>query len=48
MKEYPKFRAAAVQAAPILLDLEATVRKTCDFIDEAGKNGAKLINFPEA
>ena len=48
MKEYPKFKAAAVQAAPVLLNLEATVKKTCDFIDEAGKNGAKLSNFPEA
>lgn len=48
MKTYPKYKVAAVQAAPVLLDLDATVRKTCDLIDEAGKIGAKLINFPEA
>ena len=48
MAEYPKYKVAAVQAAPIMLDREATVQKTCDLIDEAGRNGAKLINFPEA
>lgn len=45
---YPKFRAAAVQAAPIYLNLEATVQKSCELIDEAASNGAKLVAFPEA
>lgn len=44
---YPKFRAAAVQAAPVYLNLEATVEKSCDLIDEAASNGAKLVAFPE-
>ena len=48
MKEYPKYKVAAVQAAPVMLDTEATVKKTCDLIDEAGRQGVKLINFPEA
>jgi cyanide dihydratase len=48
MSSHPKFKAAAVQAAPVLLDLEATLDKTCRLIDEAGSNGAKLIAFPEA
>lgn len=44
---YPKFKAAAVQAAPVYLDREATVAKTCELIREAGSHGAKLIVFPE-
>jgi aliphatic nitrilase len=51
--ERPIFKAAAVQAAPVLrdeptyLDLEATLEKACKLISEAGANGAKLIVFPE-
>jgi len=47
-KQYPKFKAAAVQAAPLYLDLDATVEKSCKLIDEAASNGAKLVAFPEA
>jgi nitrilase len=43
----PKFVAAAVQAAPVYLDREATVDKACDLIHEAGVAGARLIVFPE-
>ena len=46
--KYPKFRAAAVQAAPVFLDLDATVEKACSIISEAAENGARLIGFPEA
>ncbi len=42
-----KVRLAAVQAAPIILDREATVDKACGMIREAGANGAALIAFPE-
>lgn len=48
MDRYPKYRAAAVQAAPIYLDLDATVEKSCQLIDQAASNGAKLVAFPEA
>jgi nitrilase len=40
-------KAAAVQAEPVVLDLQATVAKACDLIRKAGENGAELIVFPE-
>lgn len=41
------FVAAAVQAAPVYCDIDATVDKTIDLIGEAASNGAKLVVFPE-
>lgn len=45
--EFPKFTAAAVQAAPEFLDREATVDKACHLIEEAAREGARLVVFPE-
>lgn len=42
-----KFKAAAVQAAPVFLNKKATMDKACSLIAEASKNGAQLIVFPE-
>jgi nitrilase len=44
---HPKFRAAAVQAAPVFLDLDGGITKAIALIKEAAAQGAKLIAFPE-
>ena len=41
-------KMAIVQAPPVFLNLTQTIEKTCDYINEAAKNGAHLVMFPEA
>ena len=48
MRIYPKLKAAAVQASPVYLNMEASVEKACGLISEASKQGAKLVVFPES
>ncbi|NEA30720.1 carbon-nitrogen hydrolase family protein [Streptomyces sp. SID13031] len=45
--DYPRFRAAAIQAAPVFLNTPATVAKACELIATAAREGAELIAFPE-
>ncbi len=42
-----QYKVAAVQAAPVFLDLDATLEKGIALIEEAAGNGARLIGFPE-
>lgn len=48
MTTYPAYKVAAAHVAPVFLDLERTVEKTCSVIEEAARNGAGLVVFPEA
>jgi len=43
-----KFKVGSILASPIFLDRDATLDKVCNFIKEAGREGAKLVAFPES
>ena len=42
-----KIKAAAVQAAPVFMNLDASIDKAVQWIDEAASNGAEVVAFPE-
>ena len=48
MSEADSMTIAAVQAAPVFLNREATVEKACTLAREAADRGARFIVFPEA
>jgi predicted amidohydrolase len=41
------FKIALIQHPPVFLNLKASLKKACDLIEEAAKEGAKVIGFPE-
>jgi nitrilase len=43
-----RVKVAAVQAAPVFLDLEASLQKSLALIEKAAAEGARLVVFPEA
>ena len=47
MPDIGNVKIAAVQASPVFMNKDASVEKACEFIREAGSNGAKPIVFPE-
>lgn len=48
MINYPNYKVAVTQIAPVFLNLEASTEKACDYIKKAAEEGAKIIAFPEA
>jgi nitrilase len=47
MTQYSEFTLAAIQAAPVLLDRDASTDKACRLIEEAAKKGATIAAFGE-
>lgn len=47
MLNLPKFKVAAIQAAPVFLDTDGTVEEVVRLIGVAASNGARLVAFPE-
>ena len=45
--QHPRLKVAAVQAAPVFCDLDATVDKTIALMEQAAAQGVRLIAFPE-
>jgi nitrilase len=46
--QFPKVKVAAVHAASVFLDREKTLSKAVGLINDAARNGARLVVFPES
>jgi len=47
MTNYPEFTLAAIQAAPVYFDREASTEKACKLIEKAAQKGAAFAAFGE-
>jgi len=45
---FPSVRVAAIQAAPVLFDRDATIAKMADLVADAAGQGAQIVVLPEA
>lgn len=45
---HDKVKVAIAQKSPVYMNREASVTRACSIIEEAGRNGARLVVFPEA
>ncbi len=45
---HDKVKVAIAQKSPVFMDRAASVARACGIIEEAGRNGAQLVVFPEA